>query len=183
MAKKTSEEDDNKIEPFYHESENFRSAYFGEVPEQLLGTPQPGEDKKLFSTFLGLLQGNTTPEIRREMLEILRKNNAQQLIIDLLENPSYSKYKKELLVVAWESGLAFHAHLLNIVKHALEGDYACTLEGLTVIEQIEEVSDKAQLDQSLDLLKAQPKSEKSPLIDLMQHHLQRIKFNLSTPNG
>jgi hypothetical protein len=183
MSKKHSEEDNNNIEPFYHETESFRSAYFGEIPEQIIGTPQPGEDKKLFSTFLGLLQGNTSPEVRREMLEILRKNNAQQLIIDLLENPAYSKYTRELLVVAWESGLVFHQHILPVVKHAIQGDYACALEGLTVIEQIEESRDLSQLDEALAILKAQPVSDKTPLIDLMQHHLQRIKFNLSTSNG
>lgn len=104
-------DDENQApEPFIHESENFISAYFGKVPEHI-APESPKNDKQLMSTIISLLADPRNRELREDALNLLRENQAADLLVTMLEMKEYKKNRLELLTACWESGLDFSTHL------------------------------------------------------------------------
>jgi hypothetical protein len=131
--------DDQTPEPIYHESENFVSAYFGEVPEQLKKKAGKKDDKNLMATIVSLISDPRNQELRHETLVLLRNNDARELLVTMLGMKEYRKYRKELAAACWESGLDFSPYLAAFTGILADQtlDNETQLELLTVIEEMQ----------------------------------------------
>jgi hypothetical protein len=140
MAKKHEDpagqnEDENITpDPVYHESDNYVSAYFGEVPEYI--KPVQKQDKSLQSTVIALVTDPRNREHRQEVLNTLKNNNARELLITLLQDKDYRKYRKDILAVCWETGIDFSADLDFFTGFLFDPDPQIVLEANTVIEEM-----------------------------------------------
>ena len=135
MSKKHEDEDNANPQPFYHETENFSSAYFGQVPEHL--QPTEGKaDKQLMANIVSLITDPRNREHKEDALALLRKHDARQLLVDMLDMKEYAKYRKELLETCWESGLDFSNWLPVFVNFLFDQDDEIVLEASTVISEM-----------------------------------------------
>src|SRR5687768_13884683 len=98
--------DKNKSgEPVFHLGENFSSAFFGRVPDDVRNST--AKDHALISGFVSLLADPAQRDQKTEALAILRNNNAQEFLVNLIRAEEYAKNRKELIAACWESGLDF----------------------------------------------------------------------------
>lgn len=137
MSQKNNEDETNIPEPFFHFTDNFSSAYFGEIPENLVAN-QPKNDKQLMSNIVSLITDPRNRELREDVLKLLRDNDARELLVAMLKLKEYRKHRKELLVACWESGLDFSAELLFFCEllSELNQEIEISLEIITVLEEM-----------------------------------------------
>jgi hypothetical protein len=152
MSNTNPEEDNSTPEPFFHQSENFSSAYFGEVPEHIRPAA-PGNNKQLMANIISLLSDPRNRELREDALNLLRENNAADLLVTMIGMKEYAKNRLELLTACWESGLDFSAHLVFFTSLSLEKNIPDEqlLEILTIINEMrgpftDEIVEKAASD-------------------------------------
>ncbi len=139
-------------DPVFHFSDNFSTAYFGNIPPEVSGEKNPSDDAKLINNFIGLL---TNPEHRVEKLDalnIIRQANAQQFLVDLISMPKFEKHQKELVMACWESGLDFSAHLIFFTNLVVNCGYPVALEAVTVIDEMLNLTDHSILQQGIEIL-------------------------------
>lgn len=139
-------------DPVFHFSDNFSTAYFGNIPPEVSGEKNPSDDAKLISNFIGLL---TNPEHRIEKLDalnIIREAKAQQFLVDLIAMPKFEKHQKELVMACWESGLDFSSHLIFFTNLAVNCEYPVAMEAITVIDEMLLLNDRTILDKVIELL-------------------------------
>lgn len=146
----SQEEKDPK--PVFHLGENFSSAFFGKLPDQVSGAKNPSDDQKLISNFISLLTDPTKRLERLEALAILRNSNAQQFLVDLLGLKQYENHRKELLAACWESGLDFSNHLIFFVNLVVNCEYLEALEAITVIDEMHNLKDSPDKKKAIELL-------------------------------
>lgn len=139
-------------EPVYHFSDNFSTAYFGKLPDDLTKGENPSSDQKLISNFIGLLTNPANREEKLEALNIIRNAKAQQFLVDLIAMPRYEKQQKELVMACWESGMDFSAHLIFFAGLVVNCEYPVALEAITVIDEMHALSDKRELEEAINLL-------------------------------
>lgn len=144
---------DEKVpDPVFHFSDNFSTAYFGDVPPEVSGEKNPAEDQKLISNFIGLLTNPEHKAEKHDALNIIRKAKAQQFLVDLIAMPRYQKHQRELVMSCWESGLDFSAHLIFFCNVVVNCEYPVALEAITVIDEMLELSDGLQLEKAIKIL-------------------------------
>jgi len=139
-------------EPVFHFSENFSTAYFGNIPPEVSGEKNPSDDAKLISNFIRLL---IDPEHRLEKLEalnIIRKSNAQQFLVDLIAMPKFEKHQKEVVMACWESGLDFSNHLIFFANLVVNCEYPVALEAITVIDEMQLLTDSLLREKAIEIL-------------------------------
>jgi len=145
-------DDVNKIEPAYHFNENFSSAFFGHVPPEVSGAKNPASDAKLISNFIELLTNPEQKDLKHEALEIIRKANAQQFLVDLISMPAQHKHQRELVMACWETGLDFSNHLIFFSNLVVNCGYPVALEAITVIDEMRILSDALIVKKSTEIL-------------------------------
>ncbi|MBI3511318.1 MAG: hypothetical protein HY064_11685 [Bacteroidetes bacterium] len=165
----------NTSEPFFHESENFSSAYFGKVPAHIVKTNNGKVDQQLVSSLVAQLTDPNLKETREDVLRILRDGKAQQLLIGILSLREFFRHRAALVRTCWETGLDFSEHLELFVHIATDGNYSDCIESMTVIvENMNGPFNKEQLERSITLLEktTKKKSEQSALLEMI---FQKIK--------
>lgn len=79
-------------------------------------------------------------EFRGEISYILmnlKTESAIEPLIEALEDETYAEEQGLILAALWSSGFFPSEHLDKITKAAIEGDYMCAVEAITVIENME----------------------------------------------
>jgi hypothetical protein len=177
MAKKKDPADEeNPQEPVFHESENFISAYFGELPEDVAKSIPRQSDKKLLDSLVAQLTDPRLRETKDEVLRLLKENNAQDLLVDVTRNEQDVERQRVLIAACWETGLDFSKHLLFFVELAVNGNYDHCLEAMTVItENMAGPFDAQEVEKAMRLL--DPVSGKAdgraPLFSAISGHIRQ----------
>lgn len=156
MKKDKDDDSENTPEPVYHSTENFSSAYFGKLPDEVLKSVPKKYDRKIISTLIAQLAKPESAEMKIEVLKVLREGESQDLLVEILEKKEYEKYRKIILTACWESGLDFSAHLKTFIQLFGEKstDDLCAVEISTVIEEMNSPIDAKEIEKNLELLKS-----------------------------
>jgi hypothetical protein len=152
--KENPEED--KIEPFIHEDEEFRTAFFGPVPDKILESIPEKYDRKLISTLVTGLTGPQARELKDEILHTLKAGESQDLLVEVIGMKEYFKHRRILLAACWESGLDFSAYLeffVSLLGDKKTDNLSC-IEIVTIIEEMTSPFDKKALDNSIQKLRS-----------------------------
>lgn len=147
-----SQNENTSQQPFFHSTDNFSSAYFGQLPEFLSKTKRSSEDQKLVSHIISLLIDPSYRELRTETLATIRNTNAQQFLVDLIAMKEYEQHKKQLVAACWESGLDYSAHLIFFTNLVVKCEYPVAMEALTVIDEMHNLRDNPDVNAAIDLL-------------------------------
>jgi hypothetical protein len=167
------DEEQNVPEPVIHISDNYVTAYYGKLPETVLGEKSTANDQKLISNFIALLIDPAHRDLKSDVLAILRNSKATQFLVDLISMKEYAKNRKELVMACWECGLDFTAYLELFVNIAVESEYAVALEAYTVIDEMHGTFDDLQRSNSLRMLgDFQGSSDKQSLIKIIADRIQ-----------
>jgi hypothetical protein len=173
------ENEENIPEPVFHETENFRTAYFGKVPDEIIaGVPQKYE-RKLIATLVSQLTNPESREIKDEVLKVLRDGESQELLIEAIDMKDYTKHRQVLLAACWESGLDFSKYLekfISILGEKSTDNLSC-LEIVTIIEEMPGPFEPKTIEKalnSLDLLSVSDPLKKD-LLTIVHNHLQGFK--------
>lgn len=138
--------------PIFHLGENFSSAFFGKVPDDVAGARNPAADHKLTSNFISLLTNPANRELKSEALVVIRNAGGQQFLVDLLGMKEYEKFKRELAMACWESGLDFSRYLIFFAELAANCEYPVALEAITVIDEMQDIKDALHRDKAILIL-------------------------------
>lgn len=147
-----SDEETNIPKPKYHLGDHFSSAYFGSSPSESMGVRNPDQDHKIIANFISLLTDPAHRDKKHDALVILRNNKAQQFLVDLIGMKEYKKYRRELLMACWESGLDFSAHLIFFANVVATGEYLEALEAITIIDDMQNIADPLQRNRAVEIL-------------------------------
>jgi hypothetical protein len=159
-----SKEESKKNEPFFSVSDNFSSAYFGKVPAGASGEKNPAEDGKLINNFIDLITNPDKRDLRSDALDVIRKSNSRQFLVDLIENDDYEKHRKELVMACWECGLDFSPYLISFTNLVVNCEYLIALEAITVIDEMYDLKDVEHIRSAIALLNSESlSSEKQAL--------------------
>ena len=161
-----STKDSKQNEAFFHLSDNFSSAYFGKLPNEIDGAKNPATDAKLISNFIDLITNPDKRDLRSDAFEVIRKANAGQFLVDLIANKEFEKVKKDLVMACWECGLDFSAHLIFFCHLVINCEYPIALEAITVIDEMHDLTDISSINEALKLL--DPKS-----LNIEKQHLTK----------
>jgi hypothetical protein len=133
----TNNEEGNKIpEPFYHQSEEYITAYFGNIPEEIAANKSTGNEKNLMSTIISLTTDSRNSQKKHAVLTLLRERDAREILVKMLGMPEYQKHYKNLLCTCWETGLDFSPYLAFFVDFLQHKNPEISLEAATVIEEM-----------------------------------------------
>jgi hypothetical protein len=147
-------EEENIPDPIFHTTENFNSAYFGKVPDEIVSAVPQKYDRKLIATLVSQLTKPESPEIKEEVLKVLREGESQELLVEIIGMKEYAKHRKIIIAACWECGLDFSSYLDSFV--ALLGEkstdeFTC-LEISTVIEEMIGPIDAKIIEKNLELI-------------------------------
>lgn len=166
-------EEQSVPEPVIHISDNYVSAYYGKLPETVLGENRTTNDQKLISNFIALLIDPAHRELKSDVLSILRNSKADKFLVDLIGMKEYAKNRKELVMACWESGIDFTLHLDFFVEIALNSDYPIVLEAFTVIDEMRGTFDELQKNSALSKLEIPSEdTDKQALLNLIRDRIQ-----------
>ncbi|MFN8712777.1 MAG: hypothetical protein ACK5Z2_07980 [Bacteroidota bacterium] len=171
----TAEENNNADNPanwFSHLSDNFSSIYFGKVPEHLQDETQKAVSATQLSNVVQLLVDPKNKELRVEVLALLKRHDARDLLVRLLEDKAHNKHRKELMTACWESGLDFSAYLVNFARYIPASDLAECIEIATVIDEMHGPFEAAQLSESMRILNSQSNTDKALILEPAIFRLQ-----------
>lgn len=138
MAEKDKNKEENIPDPFYHESEEYTSAFFGEVPEKILETFPAKADDKTKSELVNQLTNPELRETRADVLALLKENKSQNLLLEIISDEDYTKERHFLIAACWETGLDFTEHLekfIDLLTDKNTDDFSA-IEIATVIDEL-----------------------------------------------
>ncbi len=157
MAEKDNKKNDNKVpDAFYHESDEYVSAFFGEVPEKILETFPAKTDDKTKSELVNQLTNPELRESRADVLAVLKGNESQNLLLEIICDEDYTKQRAVLIAACWETGLDFSKHLekfIDLLGDKNTNDFAA-IEIATVIDELPGPFDKQILEKSISKLES-----------------------------
>ena len=146
---------DEKIpDPFYHESEEYASAFFGEVPEKILETIPGKTDDKTKSELVNQLTNSELREFRADVLALLKENESQDLLLEIISDKTFKKQRHFLIAACWETGLDFSKHLekfIDLLSDKNTDDFSA-IEIATVIDEMPGPFDEKVLDNCISKL-------------------------------
>ncbi len=139
MPEKDNNKKDNNVpDPFYHESEDYVSAFFGEVPEKILETLPAKTDDKTKNELVNQLTNPELRESRADVLAVLKGNESQKLLLEIISDEDYTKERAVLIAACWETGLDFTKYLetfIDLLADKNTDDFAA-IEIATVIDEL-----------------------------------------------
>jgi hypothetical protein len=100
----------------------------------------------------GLLEPGSTRAEHEQIFAELKKANAGDMLLGAIAQASSPREKKTLIAACWESGIDFSQHFLFFCRFVLDGDFETGLEALTVIEEMENIPSRNDVDQVLALI-------------------------------
>lgn len=163
MAKGDKKKDDNIPDPFYHESEEYSSAFFGKVPEKVFETFPAKADDKTKAELVNQLTNPDLRETRSDVLSLLKENESQSLLLDVITDEDYEKQRPALIAACWETGLDFSRHLeqfIDLLGDKSTNDFSA-IEIATVIDEMPGPFEEKVLEKCIRQLEAI--SAKEPL--------------------
>src|SRR5665213_1074281 len=95
--KKDENAEENIPEPVFHETENYRTAFFGKVPDEIAQVVPKKFDQKLIATLVTQLTNPDSGEIKDEVLKVLRDGESQELLVEVMQMKEYAKHRKTLI--------------------------------------------------------------------------------------
>lgn len=138
--------------PFFHLGDNFSSAFFGKVPDDIATGQSSPQDRALIASFITLLTDPSQRELKTEALAILRNNKAQEFLVNLIKSDEYAQYRKELIAACWESGLDFSSYLIFYTGLVINCEYPEALEAITVIDEMHNLTDIREREKAIEML-------------------------------
>jgi hypothetical protein len=150
---------------FAHQSENFSSIYFGKVPDHIRKQPDGGINAAQIANAVKLLTDPANRDVRHETLDALKRNDAREFLVMLVEEKSQLKHRKALLTACWETGLDFSAYLINFARIVPEADLEECIEIATVIDEMHGPFEAAQLNEANSILFAVTDEAKKAILE------------------
>jgi hypothetical protein len=138
MSKDENKKDEKIPDPFYHESEDYTSAFFGEVPGKILETIPGKTDDKTKSELVNQLTNPELREFRADVLALLKENESQDLLLEIISDKNFKKQRHFLIAACWETGLDFSKHLekfISLLEDKNTDDFSA-IEIATVIDEL-----------------------------------------------
>ncbi len=86
---------------------------------------------------ISLIDKEHTPEEKEEILQLIKAQNAQNVLIESISTVENPDKKAVLIAACWECGLDFYNHFLFFVDLAIHDNYRVAMEAYTVIENME----------------------------------------------
>jgi hypothetical protein len=169
---KDNNKEDNIPDPFYHESEEYASAFFGKVPEKAFETFPAKADEKTKAELVNQLTNPELRESRSDVLSLLKENESQHLLLDIISDEDYEKERPALIAACWETGLDFSKHLekfIDLLEDKRTDDFSA-IEIATVIDEMPGPFDAKVLEKCIRQLESF--SVKEPLKREMLHGIE-----------
>ncbi len=168
-------------EPVFHETENFRTAYFGKIPDEVAQTVPVKFERKLIATLVTQLTNPDSREIKDEVLKVLKEGESQELLMEVIGMKEYAKHRRTIIAACWECGLDFSKYLdafVSLLGEKSTDELTC-LEITTVIEEMAGPFDEKVLDRNLERLKTISVDEplKKELLTTVHNRLKEFKAN------
>ncbi len=154
MAEGDKNNKDNIPDPFFHESEEYTSAFFGEVPEKILEAFPLKTDQKTKKELVIQLTDKEVRDARPDVLLLLKENNSQNILLEIITNKTYKSQRHFIIAACWETGLDFTAHLekfINLLEDKDTDDFSI-IEIATVIDELPGPFDEKVLDNCISKL-------------------------------
>lgn len=151
MANENDKDNEKIPEPFYHESEEYASAFFGPVPGKILESLEGKTDEKTKKELITQLSDPQFRETKSDLLNLLRENESVDLLIELIADPTYKKQRAALIAACWETGLNFSKYL-EVFVHLLSDKHTddfSAIEIATVIDEMPGPFEKEALENSI----------------------------------
>ena len=130
MSKENPEENpasEEKNEVAFNESE-FNTVIIGKE-----NSGSPLGDADFVKTLLSLLDSGSV-EDKDNALDLLKKENAVEYLIEAIKALQNNDKKAGLLAACWETGLSFKGHHNFFIEHALHVNPLISLEAITVLD-------------------------------------------------
>jgi DNA-binding transcriptional ArsR family regulator len=86
-----------------------------------------------------VLRNNSIPEVQREIAELFNDLHDNEAIVEIMREIKSSVNEKILHILVsscWQSPLDYSEYISDFVDLAVDGDYQCTIEAISVIENI-----------------------------------------------
>lgn len=106
---------------------------------------------------LELFRDTKSDDIRervREMLSSLKVSEAEDILIDALEDPAFTQQRGDILSFLWHSGFQAAEAVDTITRCALEGDYMTAVEAMTLLDSLTQEPEEESLYQALIEIRA-----------------------------
>ena len=111
----------------------------------------------------------------RTMLGSMKVSDAEQTFLEALVAPNLSHVKADILGFLWSWGFTCDGLLSRVADAACEGDFQQAFEGVTLLEQVESVSDEKDLLEAQvgvgEAIQADAKEDIRPFLEAMRTHL------------
>ncbi len=113
----------------------------------------PLKEENFVKTLLNLLDSGN-PEDKDSALDLLKKENAVDYLVEAVKNTQNNDKKAVLLAACWESGLDFKGHHNFFLEYTLHTNPLVSLEAITVLDTNRETIPKEELQGVIDKLNA-----------------------------
>lgn len=111
----------------------------------------PLKEENFVKTLLNLLDSGNT-EDKDNALDLLKKENGVDFLLEAVKVTANSEKKAVLLAACWETGLSFKGHHHFFVEYALHPNPLISLEAITVLDTNRDEIPKDELQGLIDKL-------------------------------
>jgi hypothetical protein len=111
---------------------------------------------KIFPVLFNMVNKNTDPQIRIEILKLVSEIKSQEavpIIAESLHNNDFGDYLPAFVAACWQSGLDFSKHLCVFAGLFIRADYISALEAYTVIEESIPNASETEINECIRFLK------------------------------
>ncbi len=151
MNKERTPEEKDKTEE--NAEKLFNEAEYNTVTVAAEGTVSPLKDEGFVKTLLNLLDSGN-PEDKDSALDLLKKENAVDYLVEAVKATQNNDKKAVLLAACWESGLDFKGYHAFFIEYALHPNPLISLEAITVLDTNRETLAQAEIQPLVDSLGA-----------------------------
>jgi len=114
-------------------------------------------------------------EEMRTLLSTLKLSAAEEVFLEALREEEYAEVRADVLGFLWSCGFTCDGNLSLVVEVSCQGDFRQAMEGTTLLEQVESVSDEKDVLEALVLageaLQDETKKDIRPFLEAMNQHL------------
>lgn len=132
----------------YFNEEQYNTVTIGAEGEK---TVSPLKDADFVKTLLSLLDSGN-PQDKDNALDLLKKENAVDYLMEAIRITQSNDKKAILLAACWETGLSFKGHHDFFLEYALHINPLVSLEAITVLDTNREFIPKEEMQPLMDKL-------------------------------
>lgn len=144
---------EEKDKPAEHTEKLFNEAEYSTVTVGAEDAVSPLKDEGFVKTLLNLLDSGN-PEDKESALDLLKKENAVDYLLEAVKTTQSNDKKAVLLAACWESGLDFKGHHAFFIEYTLHPNPLISLEAITVLDTNRETLTKEEIQPLIDKLSA-----------------------------